>query len=92
MSEEKSVNINGSISGIVNLGDNSINIKGKQENTNIQFEESYIEKPEITNDNNCEEVRQDKFGNKVVKVIVEVVIGVLVSVIAGCILYKLNMN
>lgn len=92
MSEEKSVNINGSISGIVNLGDNSININGKQENTNIQFEESYIEKPEITNDNNCEVVRQDKFGNKVVKVIVEVVIGVFVSVIAGYILYKLNMN
>lgn len=92
MREEKSVNINGSISGIVNLGDNSININGKQENTNIQFEESYIEKPETMNDNNCEKVRQDKFGNKVVKVIVEVVIGVLVSVIAGYILYKLNMN
>lgn len=93
VTDKKSININGSISGVVNLGDNSININTIEKNKISQFDDTYVEKLEIrSNSNNSTEPKKHKFYSKVVKIIVEVIIGILVSVVAGVILYKLNIN
>ncbi len=90
VSDKKSVNINGSVSGIVNLGNNNVNINEKLKNTNIQLESNYIEQSEISN-NNPIVSKKETARDKVVKIVIEVVVGIIVSVIAGAILYKLNM-
>lgn len=93
VTDKKSININGSISGVVNLGDNSININTIEKNKISQFDDTCVEKLEIrSNSNNFTEPKKHKFYSKVVKIIVEVIIGILVSVVAGVILYKLNIN
>lgn len=93
VTDKKSININGSISGVVNLGDNSININTIEKNKISQFDDTCVEKLEIrSNSNNFAKPKKHKFYSKVVKIIVEVIIGILVSVVAGVILYKLNIN
>ncbi len=95
MSNKKNININGSINGIANFGDNSININIKKENNTNQLVRNDIEEPNISDkDNSSElsELKEEKFSNKFVKIIMEIVIGVIISVIAGYILYKFNMN
>lgn len=37
-------------------------------------------------------IKKDKFSSNIVKTIIEIVVGVIISVIAGYILYKLNIN
>lgn len=93
VTDKKSININGSISGVVNLGDNSININTIEKNKISQFDNTCVEKLEIrSNSNNFTEPKKHKFYSKIVKIIVDVIIGILVSVVAGAILYKLNIN
>lgn len=86
MRNENKININGTINGIVNLGNNSINInkpKAKNEPDENSSEESDISKTEL---------KKDKISSKVFKIMGEIIIGVVISLIAGYILYKLNMN
>ena len=92
MSNKKNININGSINGIANFGDNSININIKKENHTNQLVRNDLEEPNISKDENSSELKGEKFSNKFVKIIMEIVIGVIISVIAGYILYKFNMK
>ena len=64
-----------------------------EKNKIIHFDDNFLEKLEIrSNSNNFTEPKKHKFHSKVVKIIVEVIIGILISVVAGAILYKLNIN
>ena len=90
MNHNKNININGSISGIVNFGSNSININEK--NNIIQQDDNTIERSKINSHTNFTELKKDTSSNNIIKRITEIIIGVIISVIAGYILYKLNMN
>lgn len=90
--DRKSVNINGSISGIVNIGSNSINMNRTEKSNTNPVKDTCTEKMKISNHNNFTNAEKDKFGNKIVKIVVEVLVGVLVSIIASIILYKLNIK
>ncbi|MCI8361797.1 MAG: hypothetical protein HFJ41_01350 [Clostridia bacterium] len=92
MSDKRKININGSISGIANFGSNSININMNKENNIDILKDKYIEKSDISKNNNFIELEKDKFSNNIIKIIIEIVVGVIISVIAGYILYKLNIN
>ena len=62
VTDKKSININGSISGVVNLGDNSININTIEKNKISQFDDICVEKLEIrSNSNNFTEPKKHKF-------------------------------
>lgn len=92
MSNKRRININGSISGIANFGSNSINININKENNIDRLKDNYIQKTDISKNNNFTEFKKDKFSSNIVKTIIEIVVGVIISVIAGYILYKLNIN
>ena len=58
MSNKKNININGSINGIANFGDNSININIKKENNTNQLLRNDLQEPNISNDENSSELKQ----------------------------------
>lgn len=93
MSYKRNININGSISGIMNFGNHSINMNINEENNIVQSDDNKIEKSVIrNNENNLSELKKNTFSSNLVKIIIEIIIGVIISVIGGYILYKLNMN
>lgn len=85
MNNEHNIEINGSVNGIINLGNHSINInaKGKNFQSNSTSENTQLD------DKNTVET---KSSNPVIKVIIEIIVGVIISVIGGYILFKFNMN
>ncbi len=91
MKNRTSVNINGSISGIVNFGNNTININETKENNVFQLDNNK-EESDMNRKHNFKDLKKEKMSSNIVKTISEIIIGVIISVIAGYILYKLNMN
>lgn len=91
MNNKISVDINGSVSGIVNVGNNTININEKEQNSEHQLYNNKV-KLDMNNNDNITEPKKDKITNNIIKIIIEIIIGVIISVIAGYILYKLNIN
>jgi len=90
MNDKKSIKINGAINGIVNFGDNSTNINTNENSDILQLKADVIEQ-KMTNSNETQ-TKENKLSNHILKITIELIVGVVVSVIAGYILYKLNMN
>jgi|GEM_PF-5153888 len=92
MSNKRDININGSVSGIANFGDNSVNININEKSNIVKLDNSNAKKSDINSNNNFKELDKDKFSSNIVKKIIEIIIGITISVIAGYIIYKFNMN
>ena len=93
MKNEVNVNINGSVSGIVNLGNNTININEKKGNNVVQSDNISEQKLDTNTNDDFRELKEQKMSSNIfLKIISEIIIGVIISVIAGYVLYKLNIN
>ena len=91
MSNQKKITVNGSVNGIINVGNNAINLNINEESI-PQFNNNPIEKLDTNHKTNVSKLEENKLSSYLVKTVIEIIIGVVISVIAGFILYQLNMN